>query len=71
MTKLESAFAEAAKLPPEEQDVLADWILEELTSEKRWTEAFAGTPGALERLADEALSEHRQRRTQPLKPDSL
>jgi hypothetical protein len=33
---LEKAFSEAAKLPPEEQDALANWLLEEMESERRW-----------------------------------
>ena len=71
MTKLERAFAEAAKLPPADQDALAEWILEELASEKRWAEAFARSTDMLERLADEALAEHRRSQTQPLDPDRI
>jgi len=71
MTKLETAFAEAAKLSPSEQDALAEWILEEIASEKRWTEAFAGSADVLARLAGEALAEHRDGKTQPLDPDEL
>jgi hypothetical protein len=71
MTKLETACAAAAKLPAAEQEALANWILEELTSEQRWTEAFAQSTGALADLADEALKEHRAGRTRPLDPDQL
>ena len=71
MTKLERAFAEAAKLPPADHDALAEWILEELASEKRWAEAFARSTDMLERLADEALAEHRRSQTQPLDPDRI
>jgi hypothetical protein len=71
VTKLETAFAEAAKLPPAEQEALANWILEELASEQRWTEAFALSSEALARLADEALTEHRAGRSRPLDPDQL
>ncbi len=35
MTKLELAFAEATKLPPKEQDRLAEWLLAEFASERR------------------------------------
>ena len=39
MTKqLELAFTEASKLPPEEQNILAEWLLAELSSEKRWSQ---------------------------------
>ena len=35
MTKqLKLAFTEASKLPPEEQNILAEWLLAELSSEK-------------------------------------
>lgn len=71
MTKLEKAFAEASKLPPEEQDLLAAWILEELASEKRWREAFAKSAVKLSKLADEALEEYRAGRTQELDPEKL
>ena len=38
---LDKAFAEASKLSEREQDALAEWLLDELASERRWTEAFA------------------------------
>lgn len=68
---LERAFAEAAKLPAEEQDALAAWILNELASERRWEQQFASSQDALAALADEALAEHRAGRTDPLDPDTL
>ena len=72
MTRLlEEAFAEASKLPAHEQNNLAAWILEELASERRWDEAFANSDDALARLAEEALAEHREGRTQALDPDRL
>jgi hypothetical protein len=54
---LEKAFAEAAKLPAEAQDALAEWILEELAAEKRWQKAFANAEDMLALLADDALAE--------------
>lgn len=71
MTKLERAFAEAAKLPKEEQEALAAWILEEIASEKRWEEAFVASADTLAQLADEALGEYRAGKTQPLDPNQL
>jgi hypothetical protein len=71
MTKLEQAFAEAAKLPPTEQDALADLILRELASERRWIKAFDDSQAELAALADEALDEHRAGKTEPLDPDRL
>ena len=68
---LEKAFAEASRLPEHEQNTLAEWLLEELASEGRWEKAFAGSHQALAQLADEALTEHREGRTQVLDPDRL
>jgi len=66
MTKLETAFAEAAKLPTADQNELAAFILEEIKSEKRWKDAFDSSASALAQLADEALEEHHAGKTKPL-----
>jgi hypothetical protein len=72
MTKLlEKAFDEAAKLPDGDQDALAQAVLAELASERRWDELFAGSTDVLSELAEEALAEHRAGRTKPLDPDTL
>ncbi|MDO8667193.1 MAG: hypothetical protein Q7J79_11310 [Gemmatimonadales bacterium] len=72
MTKaLKKAFDVASRLPDQEQDALAAAILEELAADERWEAAVAAAPGALERLADEALSEYRAGRTKPLDPEAL
>ena len=60
---LEKAFAEIVKLPSQEQDAIAAWILEELVSEKRWQDAFAASGDALVQLANEARAEYRAGRT--------
>jgi len=39
-------------------------LLEELASERRWDELFAGSHDLLGQLADEALAEHRAGRTE-------
>ena len=67
---LERAFAEAAKLPPAEQDALARWVLEELRAEQRWDQAFADSTDRLAQLADEASAEHRAGRTRLLDLDA-
>lgn len=66
MTNLETAFAEAAKLPLAEQNELAAFILEEIKSEKQWKKAFDTSADVLAQLADEALEEHRTGKTKPL-----
>jgi hypothetical protein len=55
---LEKAFTEVSKLPKQEQDNFAAWILEEIASEHRWEKNFAKSQDLLEKLAEEALNEH-------------
>jgi len=57
---LEKAFTEISKLPAQEQDLLAAWILKELASEQRWEELLVSSEDVLAQLADEALIEHRK-----------
>jgi hypothetical protein len=62
MTKLlEQAFAEAAKLTPQDQDAFAQWILDEL-DERRRDEAFAKPADSREKVADVAVAKYRSRR---------
>lgn len=63
---LASAVAEATKLPPDEQDILAAILLEEISSEQRWSQSFATSGHILEALASEALTEYRAGRTKAL-----
>jgi len=71
MTQLELVFAEIEKLPPAEQNEFAAWILEELHSEQRWSKLFAKSRDILSQLADEALVEHKAKKTKKLDPDTL
>jgi hypothetical protein len=72
MTKLlERAFKEASKLPEVEQNAFAKWVMEELETERKWEKAFAGSEDILDRLADEALAAHKQRKTKPLSIEKL
>ena len=68
---LEKAFARASELPDEDQDTLAERLLAEIESEKRWDELFAQSQDELGRLADEALAQHRRGKTQRLDPSDL
>ena len=52
---LDAAIAKLATLPPEEQDCVGNWLLEELRDEERWNRQFAGSQDALSKLAAEAL----------------
>ena len=71
MTQLELAFAEIEKLPPAEQNEFAAWILEELHSEQRWAKLFAESGNMLSHLADEALADHKAKKTKKLNPETL
>jgi hypothetical protein len=72
MTKLlKKAFDEASKLPDSEQDALGRAVLDELASEKRWDDLFAGSEDMLADLAQQALEEHRKGRTKKLDPEKL
>ena len=71
MTKLELAFAEIEKLPPTEQNEFVAWILEELHSEQRWAKLFTKSGDILSTLADEALAEHKAKKTKKLNPETL
>jgi len=71
MTRLELAFLEIEKLPPVEQKQFVAWILEELHSEQRWSKLFAKSSDVLSSLADEALAEHKGKKTKKLNPETL
>jgi hypothetical protein len=67
---LEEAFAAAEQLPEQLQDELAAAILDELALEREWETKLAQTGDVLERLADEALEDHRTGRAEVLDPDT-
>ena len=68
---LEKAFSEASALPEIQQNILARWIIDELLAEKKWDVLFSETEDELAALADEALSEYEQGKTQILNFDTL
>ncbi len=70
-TRLQEAFAEAAKLPEAEQDVLASRLLAELAAEDDFDRAIARTSDKLAALAREALAEHRAGLTEKLDPEQI
>jgi hypothetical protein len=63
---LERAFAAAARLPEQDQDAVASFVLAELESDRRWQDAFATSQDQLSSLADEALRELEAAETQPM-----
>ncbi len=68
---LKKAFEAASRLPEPDQEQLAVAIFEELAAEERWQAALAQSQPDLERLADEALTDYKEGRTEPLDPDTL
>ena len=72
MTKvLEEVFREASKLSESQQDALAEAIRAEIEAEKGWDKSFSSSLDVLERLADEAIADHRAGRTTPVDPDKM
>lgn len=68
---LERAFAEVAKLPVEQQDRFARWILDELKDEQQWDKSFARSQGALAKLAAEARGAVERGESEDLDPAKL
>jgi len=67
----QKAFSRASALPTDGQERFARFLLAELGSEQKWSELFSRPESGelLDRLADEALSDHRTGRTRLLDPD--
>jgi hypothetical protein len=63
---LERAFAEASKLSPAEQEVLASRLLAELADDDDFDRKIAGSVDKLAKLAREAIEEHRAGLTEEL-----
>jgi len=68
---LDKAIEELSKLSEDQQENMAQWILDELEDELRWNHAFAGSRSQLEQLGKRALADHRAARTHELNPDEL
>ena len=72
MTKLlAETLAKVARLPDDEQDAFARWLIDELESEQRWSRAFETSRGQLAELAREALEDDGAGGIEPLDPDRL
>ena len=68
---LERAIAKVRVLCEQEQNVIAQIVLDEIESEKHWDELFAKSPEKIQKLADKAWAEHKAGQTEPLDPDRL
>ena len=56
-SRLRELFQKAEQLPDEQQDALADILLDELVNDARWRDVFHGSADALAALAEEAAAE--------------
>lgn len=68
---LDAAIAKLATLPPEEQDRVGRWLLEELADDEQWMRTFEATQDTLSKLAAEARADRVAGRTANVDPDSL
>lgn len=72
MTKLfQQAIGKVSQLPAEEQDAIARLVLDEIESDRRWTDLIAKSPTVLADLADKAWSEHEAGGSAELDPDKM
>jgi hypothetical protein len=72
MTKLlAEAFEKASRLPENLQDELARELIEELAGEARWDQTLAESADAVDKMAEQALKEHRAGRTKRMGFDKL
>ncbi len=68
---LEQAYAEIAKLSPDQQDEFARWMLAQLANMQQWNKSAEATADSLEWMADQALADFHAGRTEELDPDKL
>ena len=54
---LDAAIAKLATLPPEEQDRVGQWLLDELRDDEHWAQQFRSSQSALSKLAAEARAD--------------
>ena len=63
---LDAAIAKLATLPPDEQDRVGRWLLDELADEEHWGRQFESSQEVLQKLAAEARKDHANGRTTEL-----
>jgi methylase of polypeptide subunit release factors len=68
---LDEAYAAAKELPEEEQEAIGAVLLAEIDADRRWEELLAQPSDVIERMAEQALENHRLGKTLPLDPDTL
>jgi hypothetical protein len=67
---LDEAYEAAKELPEDEQQAIGAWLFEEIEG-RRWDQLFSQPSDVIERMADQALEQHRRGETLPLDPDTL
>jgi hypothetical protein len=68
---LDAALAKLATLPADEQDRIAQWLLDGLRDEEHWARQFSASQDALSRLAAEARADRAAGRATERDPDKL
>jgi hypothetical protein len=68
---LEAAIAKLAALSADEQERIAQWLLDELRDEEHWARQFSASQERLGKLAAEARAERKAGRATELDPDNL
>ena len=68
---LDAAIAQLATLPPDEQDRVARWLLNELHDDAEWERQLSGSQGALSKLAAEARVDSANGRAPEFDPTKL
>ena len=68
---LETAIAKLTMLPVDEQDRIAQWLLEELRDDEHWARRFEASQTSLSKLAAEARADRAAGRATEIDPDEL
>lgn len=68
---LEDAFKKISSLPEIEQNIYAKFIMKEIDSELKWEKAFSESEDVLEDMANDALKEFMNGKTEVLNIDKL
>jgi len=68
---LDRVVAKLATLPPEEQDRIAQWLLDEMPDEELWDRRLSQSQEALSKLAAETREQRSMGNTTELDPDRL
>ncbi|MEA3498101.1 MAG: hypothetical protein U9R16_03475 [Campylobacterota bacterium] len=72
MTKLlDSAFEKVSALPEIEQNIFARFILNEIEQEKNWDRSFSDSEDILSLIANEALDDYKNNKTETLDINKL